>query len=251
MNIDLKKGDCLELMKAIPNKSIDLILTDLPYGSTKCSWDVVIPFESLWEQYNRVIKDNGAIVLFGSEPFSSQLRMSNLKMYRYDWVWEKTIASNFALAKKQPQKKHENIMVFYKKQPTYNPQMEKGKAYIDKRSTGTRNVVVGTENNFKRQPIKNEGTRYPSSIQKFSNGNNKNVHPTQKPTDLLQYLIKTYTNEGETVLDSCMGSGSAGVSAVKNNRCFIGIEKDEKYFEIAKIRIEEVYNSNLNLNQES
>lgn len=233
----LLHGDCLELMKQIEDKSIDMILCDLPYGTTACKWDSIIPFDKLWEQYERITKDNGAIVLFGSEPFSSQLRMSNLKMYRYDWIWQKTVASNFALSKKQPQKKHENIMVFYKKQPTYNPQMEKGKVYIDKRSNGTRNVVVGAESNFKRQPIKNEGTRYPSSIQKFSNGNNKNVHPTQKPVALLEYLIKTYTNKGETVLDNCMGSGSTGVACVNTNRNFIGIELDENYFNIAKERI--------------
>ena len=238
--IDLRCGDCLELMKDIPDKSIDMILCDLPYGTTACKWDVVIPFEKLWTQYNRIIKDNGAIVLFGSEPFSSKLRMSNLKMYRYDWVWKKTIASNFALSKKQPQKKHENIIVFFKKQPTYNPQTEKGTPYIDKRCNGTRNVVVGTENIFKRKPIKNEGFRYPSTIQEFSNGNNNNVHPTQKPVELLEYLIKTYTNENETVLDNCMGSGSAGVACINTNRNFIGIELDEKYFNIAKERIEKI-----------
>lgn len=235
--IDLRQGDCLEIMKDIPDKSVDMILCDLPYGTTACKWDIVIPFELLWEQYNRIIKDNGVIVLFGSEPFSSKLRMSNLKMYRYDWIWEKTIASNFALSKKQPLKKYENIMVFYKKQPTYIPQMEKGKAYIDKRNNGNRNVVVGTENNFKRQPIINEGTRYPSSIQKFSNGNNKNVHPTQKPVALLEYLIKTYTNENELVLDNCMGSGSTGVACKNLNRNFIGIELDENYYKIACERI--------------
>ena len=237
-DIKLYKGDCLEIMKNIPDGSVDMVLCDLPYGTTACKWDIIIPFEPLWEQYKRIIKDNGAIVLFGSEPFSSQLRMSNLKMYRYDWIWQKTVASNFALSNKQPQKKHENIMVFYKKQPTYNPQMEKGKAYIDKRSNGTRNVFVGTESNFKRQPIKNEGTRYPSSIQKFSNGNNKNVHPTQKPVELLEYLIKTYTDENEVILDNCMGSGSTGVACKNLNRNFIGIELDETYFNIAKDRIE-------------
>ena len=237
-DIKLYKGDCLEIMKNIPDGSVDMVLCDLPYGTTACKWDIIIPFEPLWEQYKRIIKDNGAIVLFGSEPFSSQLRMSNLKMYRYDWIWQKTVASNFALSNKQPQKKHENIMVFYKKQPTYNPQMEKGKAYIDKRSNGTRNVFVGTESNFKKQPIKNEGTRYPSSIQKFSNGNNKNVHPTQKPVELLEYLIKTYTDENEVILDNCMGSGSTGVACKNLNRNFIGIELDETYFNIAKDRIE-------------
>jgi site-specific DNA-methyltransferase (adenine-specific) len=236
--IDLRQGDCLELMKDIPDKFIDMILCDLPYGTTTCKWDVVIPFEPLWEQYNRIIKDNGAILLFGSEPFSSKLRLSNLDNYKYDWIWEKTIASNFVLSQKQPLKKYENIMVFYKKQPTYNPQMESGKPYIDRRNTGFRNVVVGNENNFKRTSIVNNGTRFPSCIQKFSNGNNKNVHPTQKPINLLEYLIKTYTNKNEIILDNCMGSGSSGVACVNTKRNFIGIEFDENYFNIAKERIE-------------
>ncbi len=234
----LLQGDCLEVMKDIPDKSIDMILCDLPYGTTACKWDSIIPFEPLWGQYNRIIKDDGAIVLFGSEPFSSKLRMSNLKMYRYDWIWAKTVASNFAVCKKQPFKKHENIMVFYKKQPTYNPQMEDGEPYTDKREKGARNAVVGAGKTVKRQPIDNKGTRYPSSVQLFSNGNNNNVHPTQKPVALLEYLIKTYTNEGELVLDNCMGSGSTGVACKNTNRDFIGIELDEKYFNIAKERIE-------------
>lgn len=239
-NITLWQGDCLEMMKNIPDKSIDCIICDLPYGTTACKWDTIIPFEPLWEQYNRIIKDNGAIVLFGSEPFSSKLRMSNLKMFKYDWVWKKTMASNFALCKKQPFKKHEMVSVFYKKQPTYNPQMEVGEPYVDKRQSGKRNVSVGTSDGINRHPINNIGVRYPSSVQEFSNGNNGNVHPTQKPVPLLEYLIKTYTNEGETVLDNCMGSGSTGVACINTNRNFIGIELDNIYFEIAKKRIEEV-----------
>ena len=238
-DIELWHGDCLELMKNIPDKSIDCIICDLPYGTTACKWDSVIPFEPLWEQYNRIIKDNGAIVLFGSEPFSSKLRMSNLKMFKYDWVWKKTMASNFALCKKQPFKKHEMVSVFYKKQPTYNPQMEVGEPYVDKRQSGKRNVSVGTSDGINRHPINNIGVRYPSSVQEFSNGNNGNVHPTQKPVPLLEYLIKTYTNEGETVLDNCMGSGSTGIACINTNRNFIGIELDNTYFEIAKKRIEE------------
>lgn len=241
--IDLRHGDCLEIMKDIPDKSIDMILCDLPYGTTACKWDTIIPFEQLWEQYNRIIKDNGAIVLFGSEPFSSKLRISNLKMYRYDWIWEKTIASNFVMAKKQPLKKYENILVFYKKQPTYNPQMEVGKPYIDNRSKGTRNIAVGEKLSFPRKKIENKGTRFPSCIKRFSNGNNKNLHPTQKPVALLEYLIKTYTNEGDIVLDNCMGSGSTGVACKNLNRNFIGIELDEKYFNIAKERIESETNN--------
>lgn len=237
--IDIKQGDCLQLMKDIPDGSVDMILCDLPYGTTACKWDSVISFEPLWEQYNRIIKNNGAIVLFGSEPFSTKLRHSNLKMFRYDWIWEKTMASNFALCKKQPFKKHETISIFYKKQPTYNPQMETGKPYIDKRNGRTRNVTVGSESAVARQIICNSGTRYPSSVQKFSNGNNGNVHPTQKPVALLEYLIKTYTNEGDLVLDNCMGSGSTGIACVNTGRRFIGFELDTKYFEIAKQRIDD------------
>ena len=239
--IELWQGDCLELMKNIPDGSVDLVLTDPPYGTTACKWDSVVPFEPMWEQLNRIIKSNGAICLFGSEPFSSALRMSNIKNFKYDWIWEKTVASNFAMCKKQPFKKHEIISVFYKKQPTYNPQMETGKPYVDKRENGERNASVGVEYGVKRQRIENKGTRFPSSVQKFSNGNNGNVHPTQKPIPLLEYLIRTYTNEDETVLDFTMGSGSTGVACVNTNRRFIGVELDEGYFIIAKKRIEEAY----------
>lgn len=234
--IDLRQGDCLELMKDIPDKSIDMILCDLPYGTTACKWDIVIPFDKLWEQYNRIIKDNGAIVLFGSEPFSSKLRISNMKNYRYDWIWKKTKFSNFLCLKKQPARNYENICVFYKKQPTYNPQMEKGEPYKD----NGRKIRKSNQQTFgvKTQlPVINNGTRYPNSIIFFSNGNNKNVHPTQKPVALLEYLIKTYTNEGETVLDNCMGSGSTGVACINTNRNFIGIELEENYYKIACERI--------------
>ena len=234
----LQQGDCLELMKNIPDKSIDMILCDLPYGTTACKWDNVIPFEPLWELYKRIIKPNGAICLFGSEPFSTALRASNLRMYRYDWIWAKTVASNFVMCKKQPLKKHEIISVFYYKQPTYNPQFEIGKPYNDVRKGNYRkNISVGDGNKLIKTPIHNSGTRYPSSVLKFSNGNNRNVHPTQKPVPLLEYLIKTYTNEGETVLDNCMGSGSTGVACVNLKRSFIGIEIKNEYFKIAEERI--------------
>lgn len=216
---------------------VDMILTDPPYGTTACKWDTIIPFEPMWDKINKLSGDNTPIVLFGSEPFSSALRMSNIKQYKYDWVWEKTLASNFALCKKQPFKKHELISVFYKKQPIYNPQMENGKPYVDNRNKGNRNASVGADSSVDRIPINNIGTRYPSSVQKFSNGNNNNVHPTQKPVDLLEYLILTYTNEGATVLDFTMGSGSTGVACKNTNRKFIGIELDNTYFEIAKQRI--------------
>ena len=233
VNIELKQGDCLELMKDIPDKSIDMILCDLPYGTTACKWDTIIPFDKLWEQYNRIIKDNGAIVLFGNEPFSSQLRLSNLKNYKYDWVWDKKRGSNFATVKIRPFNSFENIMVFYKKQPTYNPQMWKSTPYTcnqgyvgEAKQTGLYRDNVITVNN---------GDRYPLTILSFSK--ETGLHPTQKPVALLEYLIKTYTNEGDVVLDNCMGSGSTGVACVNTNRNFIGIELDENYFKIAKERI--------------
>lgn len=233
--IKLYKGDCLELMKDIPDKSIDMILCDLPYGTTACKWDNVIPFELLWKQYNRIIKDNGAIVLFGSEPFSSYLRMSNIKKYKYDWVWNKKLAGNGILAKKQPLKIHENIMVFNSK--IYIPQMIKGK--LRKKMTGDlkESEITGGDSIVKEYE---NDLYYPKTIQDFSIANLRKgrLHPTQKPVELLEYLIKTYTNEGETVLDNCMGSGSTGVACINTNRNFIGIELDENYFNIAKERIE-------------
>jgi len=231
LDITLKHGDCLELMKDIPDKSIDMILCDLPYGTTACKWDVIIPFDKLWEQYNRIIKDNAAIVLFGSEPFSTKLRMSNLKMYKYDWVWNKKLAGNGILAKKQPLKIHENIIVFNSK--IYYPQMTTGK--YQKKMGIKESEITGGEGYCK--PTYNN-KYYPKSIQEFFMTRKGRVHPTQKPVALLEYLIKTYTNEKELVLDNCMGSGSTGVAALNTNRCFIGIEKDEKYFNIAKERID-------------
>ena len=236
--IELIKGDCLEVMKDIPDKSIDMILCDLPYGTTACKWDSVIPFEPLWEQYNRIIKDNGAIVLFGSEPFSSALRMSNIKKYKYDLKWQKDQGSDFMLAKKKPLKDYEDIMVFYKKQPTHNPQMREGFKKWTKKDTG--NNIIGHLGKQEKSQIKQSigDKRYPISILKFNRIRN-GLHPTQKPVELLEWLIKTYTNEGETVLDNCMGSGSTGVACINTNRKFIGIEKDDKYFEIAYNRINE------------
>ena len=229
----LLQGDCLELMKQVPDKSIDLILCDLPYGTTKCKWDVVIPFDKLWAQYNRIIKDNGAIVLFGNEPFSSQLRLSNLKNYKYDWVWDKKRGSNFATVKIRPFNSFENIMVFYKKQPTYNPQMWKSTPYTCKQGY----VGVAKQTGLYRDDVitVNNGDRYPLTILSFSK--ETGLHPTQKPVALLEYLIKTYTNEGDIVLDNCMGSGSTGVACKNTNREFIGMELDEKYYKIACERL--------------
>ncbi len=241
---ELWQGDCLELMKNIPNGSVDLVLTDPPYGTTACKWDSVIPFEPMWEQLKRIIKPNGAICLFGSEPFSSALRMSNIKHFKYDWVWLKSIGANPLLCKKQPMKYHEIVSVFYKKQPNYNPQMTKGKKRNKKPCTwGEKKdeIYGGSLSAFNGIDNFND-VYYPRSYQYFSNAKQKGkVHPTQKPVALLEYLINTYTNEGETVLDFTMGSGSTGVACVNTNRRFIGIELDEGYFNIAKKRIEEAH----------
>ena len=235
--IDLRQGDCLELMKDIPDKSIDMILCDLPYGTTACKWDTIIPFEPLWEQYNRIIKDNGAIVLFGSEPFSSKLRMSNLKMYKYDWIWDKVKPNGHLVAKYRPMQRSENIIVFGKSKLNYYPimiertQLRKSKEY-------KRTEIMGGK---KKDVSKVLTKKNPTNIIVCSNASQKGkVHPTQKRVELLEYLIKTYTNEGETVLDNCMGSGSTGVACVNTNRNFIGIELDENYFKIAKERIEKI-----------
>lgn len=214
-----------------------MILCDLPYGTTACKWDNVIPFEPMWEQYTRIIKDDGAIVLFGSEPFSTELRHSNLKMFRYDWIWEKEQGANFMLCKYQPYKVHEIISVFSKKRHIYLPQMTDGKPYIS--GKGTSGEITG---NVVKVQTKNSGTRYPRSIQRFNTNKSKgSLHPTQKPVELLEYLIKTYTNENDTVLDNCMGSGSTGIACINTNRKFIGYELDEKYFNIAKVRLEKAY----------
>lgn len=231
--IDLKQGDCLELMKDIPDKSVDMILCDLPYGVTSNKWDSIIPFEPLWESYHRVIKDNGAIVLFSQMPFTVDLVASNYKDFRYEWIWEKLSASGHLNANRMPMKKHENILVFYKKLPTYNPQFTEGKPYVATYSTHSSNYGKQKDN----ITTINDGKRYPVDIIKFNN--DRGLHPTQKPVELLEYLIKTYTNEGDTVLDNCMGSGSTGVACVNTCRNFIGIELDGGYFEIAKSRISE------------
>ena len=241
MSIELYNGDCLEVMKNIPDKSVDMILCDLPYGTTACKWDSIIPFDPLWEQYNRIIKDNGAIVLFGSEPFTSFLICSNPTLFKYDIVWNKVNCSSGILAKKRPLKSHENILIFYKKQPTYNPQMEKGtKWHRCGKKERKIAAIYGKEGKLTERRGGSDETdlKYPKSILTVSNADNtKRVHPTQKPVALLEWLVKTYTNDGETVLDNCMGSGSTGVACVNTNRNFIGIELDENYFKIAKERL--------------
>ena len=234
--MNLMLGDCLERMKEIPDGSVDLILADPPYGTTACKWDTVIPFDEMWERLNKLIKPNGAIVLFGSEPFSSALRMSNIKNYKYDWVWEKEQGSNFATVKYMPFKVTENISVFSIKKHTYNPQMGIGKPYKD--TARKRKQEHSTKQTIKK-PIVNNGTRYPRNKLYFQNDTKSGFshHPTQKPVALMEYLIKTYTQEGETVLDFVMGSGTTGLAAKNLNRNFIGIEKDAGYFEIAKQRL--------------
>jgi site-specific DNA-methyltransferase (adenine-specific) len=237
--IDLRLGDCLEVMQSIPDKSIDAIICDLPYGTTACKWDSVIPFEALWEQYKRIIKDNGAIVLFGSQPFTSALIMSNTKWFKYELIWEKTRPTGFFTAKIMPMKIHENIVVFANSKITYNPIMSKAdESKIDKRKTlnPTISPYLG---GVKKERVVDTGYRYPTSIQKFASVSQKNQHPTQKPVDLMEYLVKTYTNQGDTVLDNCMGSGTTGLACKNLSRKFIGIEQDANYFEIAKNRINE------------
>jgi DNA modification methylase len=240
--IDLRKGDCLEVMKEIKSGSVDAVICDPPYGTTACKWDSVIDFDLMWEQINRIIKLNGAIVLFGSEPFSSALRMSNINNYKYDWVWDKNKPTGMLNAKKQPLRRYENIMVFYKKQCTYNPQKIKNPNGTEKRSFyayNRENEGGETTGEIKQGGVSSDyeaDKLLPVNIQVFKK-TNKPKHPTQKPIALMEYLIKTYTNENETVLDFTMGSGSTGVAAKQTNRNFIGIEQDEKYFNIATERI--------------
>ena len=239
--IQIKRGDCLELMKEIPDESIDMVLCDLPYGTTTCKWDSVIPFEPLWEQYKRIIKDNGTITLVGQEPFSSFLRLSNVDNYKYDIYWEKERLTNINQVKKRVGKTVETISVFYKKQCTYNPQMVK---YDGKpRTNKVKNGKMGTLTDQQKKKVfeyNDTGWRYPTQVWKFQRDClTSNLHPTQKPIALLEELIKTFTNEGETVLDNCMGSGSTGIACINTNRNFIGYELDEHYFQIAKERLEQ------------
>jgi DNA modification methylase len=247
--INLYKGDCLELMKDIPDGSIDAIITDPPYGTTACKWDSVIDFGLMWEQLNRIIKPNGAIVLFGSEPFSSALRMSNIKNYKYDWVWEKKYKTGHFNAKNRPMKTTENVIVFSKNKHTYNPQglIEINKHVKNSNSAMRRNGKNSTSvvnNSPPKKKYFQKFTNYPSEVLKFKSMNANGNHPTQKPILLMEYLIRTYTNENETVLDFTMGSGSTGVACVNTNRNFIGIEQDDNYFKIAEQRIKDQQRKN-------
>ncbi len=248
MNIDLRKGECLEVMKSIPDASIDAIITDPPYGTTACKWDSVIDFDLMWEQLNRIIKPNGAIVLFGSEPFSSALRMSNIKNYKYDWVWNKVLHGNPFVAKYRPLKISEEIIVFSKGKHNYYPIMTKKQKKslrpISKGLNKNKNIKTnyGTAFGDKKNGFAkdyDDKKAYPKNIITITNAGRKKQHPTQKPVELMEYLIKTYTNENETVLDFTMGSGSTGVACVNTKRNFIGIELDDNYFDIAEQRIKE------------
>tara|TARA_R100000231_G_scaffold44021_1_gene38107 strand:+ start:372 stop:1115 length:744 start_codon:yes stop_codon:yes gene_type:complete len=242
---NLYNGDCIEIMKDIATQSIDAIITDPPYGTTACKWDSVIPFEPMWKQLNRIIKPNGAIVLFGSQPFTSALISSNYKCFKYEWIWFKNMGGNPLNAKITPMKQHENIVVFGNKKTNYYPiKEERAKSGLNRVRSSA--IIVGNIKDGavygKTKVIKTkyEDLRYPKTVQKFNVERGK--HPTQKPIALMEYLIKTYTNEDETVLDFTMGSGSTGVAAKNLKRNFIGIEKDEKYFEIAKQRINNATN---------
>jgi len=240
--VSLMQGDCLERMKEIPDGSADMILADLPYGTTNCDWDVLIPLDQLWEQYWRVVKPNGAVVLFSQMPFSAEMVCSNLKTFRYEWIWWKTRPVGFLNAKRMPLRAHENILVFYKKLPTYNPQKWISKPYFRKGSDKRHTPIY--DKYEPRDTGSETGERYPVDVIKFSNAPTNGFHPTQKPVSLLEYLIKTYTNPEDVVLDNVMGSGSTGVAAVNTGRKFIGIELDEKFFETARERIEKAIKEN-------
>lgn len=242
-NSDLKleknniyQGDCLELMNGIPDKSVDMVLCDLPYGTTRNKWDIIISFQELWNQYERIIKDNGAIILTSAEPFTSQLVMSNPKMFKYDLIWRKTHPKGHLNARRMPMRGHENILVFYKKPPIYSPIMRKGKfrykgnkGFDDERCYG------------KSKPYDNwNDLYYPTSVVEVSNANQNNkIHPTEKPVKLFEWLIKTYSSEGEVILDNCIGSGTTAIAAINTNRQFIGIELESEYYNLAKERIKQ------------
>ena len=227
-------GDCLDLLPQIPDNSVDMVLVDLPYGTTACKWDSIIPLDQLWEQYNRICKLDGAMVFTAAQPFTTVLAASNLDHFKYEWIWEKPQGTNPMNAKVMPLKSHENVLVFYRKKPTYNPQMWYSTPYGGFSSDTSKigEVYGSAQSKHRDNP---EGSRYPKTVMKFKQ--EKGLHPTQKPVELMEYLIKTYTNPGDTVLDNTMGSGTTGVACVQTGREFIGMESDAKYFTIAEQRI--------------
>ena len=245
--IDIKQGDCLELMKEIPDKSIDMVLCDLPYGTTACKWDAIIPFNDLWKEYKRIIKPRSAIVLFATEPFATNLRYSNLDWYKYDWIWNKNKPSNFQVMNYQCGRIHELICVFSSGKACYTSNNNSMRYYPQKtkRDKPTRNggglkSCKMLHGNNMQQQYNTYTDKHPTSILEFTPIQPRNrLHPTEKPVDLLEYLIKTYTQENDVILDNCMGSGSIGVACINTNRNFIGYEIDEKYFEIAEKRLDE------------
>ena len=233
--MELKLGECLDKLTEIPDSSVNMVMADLPYGTTACKWDSVIPLVPLWKELERVTNENAAMVFTAAQPFTTALAASNLSDFRYEWIWEKPQGTNPMNAKVMPLKSHENILVFYKKKPVYNPQMWYSTPYTGFSSDESKigEVYGSAKSKHRDNP---EGSRYPKTILKFKQ--EKGYHPTQKPVSLMEYLIKTYTNEGDTVLDPTMGSGTTGVACVNTNRNFVGIERDEKYYEMSKSRIE-------------
>tara|TARA_A100001388_G_scaffold223538_1_gene174350 strand:+ start:606 stop:1328 length:723 start_codon:yes stop_codon:yes gene_type:complete len=232
--VDLHLGDCLDILPTLPDDSIDMVMVDLPYGTTACKWDSIIPLDFLWEQYNRICKKNAAMLFTSAQPFTTTLASSNINNFRYEWIWEKPQGTNPMNAKVMPLKSHENILVFYRSKPTYNPQMWYSTPYSGFSSdTSKIGEVYGNQQSKHRDNP--EGSRYPKTVLKFKQ--EKGLHPTQKPVGLMEYLIKTYTNEGDTVLDNTMGSGTTGVACVNCNRSFVGIEMDKKYYQISKERV--------------
>lgn len=244
--INIKNGDCLDLFNEVADKSVDMILCDLPYGITSNKWDSVIPLDLLWKQYNRVLKDSGIVALTASQPFTSILVMSNIEMFRHEWIWIKNRGSNFANTVREPMKEHESVLIFSRGKWTYNKQMQSRTGGGLDRVKYTFENQTAHSSNYREftKPNRDQGElRVPSSWQKFNV--EVGLHPTQKPTDLFEYLIKTYTNEGETVLDNCMGSGTTGVACIRTKRNFIGFEKEEEYFKIAENRLKEEESNNI------
>ena len=234
MNLTVMQGDCLKLMQRIPDQSIDACITDPPYGTTACKWDSVIPFEPMWSELKRIVKPNGAIVLFASQPFTSLLVASNIECFRYEWIWRKSNGGGFLNANRHPLKRHENILVFSQKASLYFPQKSKGKPYLI-RSAGAGGTTF--DQSVAGWVTENNGDRFPVSVLPFAN--DTGLHPTQKPVDLLRYLVRTYTNTGDTVLDFTTGSGTTGVACAIEGRNFIGIEREKQYVKIARSRIAE------------